>query len=114
MLKKIKKNISDHDGLYRRIHHSWVDKDRVTSAAFSHERMSVNWARFSTPQKSITAKKDYIVVAEIKTVHARTKGLKVMHDPECTNYSHSLVIGKKTQSIRRYLAKNCKPVLWRK
>lgn len=105
-------DINDEDDLYRRIPHLWyVEKeDRVSSAAFTNDKVSVDWARYTTPQKTVADFPDNYVAA-LQAKIPREKGQKVRHDPIPNNYSHSLIIGKKTESVKRYLARNCKFVL---
>ena len=97
--------ILDHDDLYRGIHPNWVKDDgEVSSGAFDGEEMSVDlakktsikrsWRRFKRTNGGLVA-----FAAEI----ARRNSQEVRHWPLLTNLAHSLVIGKKTKSVRRQL-----------
>lgn len=106
------KDINDEDDIYRRIPPDWyVEKeDRVSSAAFTHYEASVNWALHTTPEKTVVGFPNNHVAA-LQAKIPREKHQKVKHDPIPDNYSHSLIIGKKTLSVAKYLARNCRLVL---
>jgi hypothetical protein len=105
-------DISDEDDLYRRITPEWyVEKeDRVSSAAFTHFEASVDWARHTTPEQTVAGFPNNHVAA-LQAKIPRAKNQEVRHDPTPNNYSHSLIIGKKTSSVRKFLADNCRFVL---
>ncbi len=107
-----RKDISDEDDLYRRIPPEWyVEKEeRISSAAFRHLETSVDWARYTTPEKTVAGFPNNHVAA-LQAKIPREKKQEVKHVPDPDNYSHSLIIGKKTRSFARFLAKNCRFVL---
>jgi len=102
----------DHD-LYRVIVPlSWSKKDnRPSSSAFKHLGMSVDWCLFSNSYESLRRyvkdDRDKIGsgVAALTVKQAKDYGQDVCHEPEENNYSHSLILGKKTDSIARKLAR---------
>lgn len=107
-------HINDEDDLYRRIPVSewYVEKeDRVSSAAFAHVEASVNWAPHTTLEKTVAGFPNNHVAA-LQAKFPRAKAQEVKHDPcpdlDPNNYSHSLIIGKKSLSIKRYLAQKCR------
>jgi hypothetical protein len=113
-MDKQKDIIKDEDDLYRRIpvDEWYVEKeDRVSSAAFTHVKASVNWAPHTTPEKTVAGFPNNHVAA-LQAMFPRAKDQEVKHDPYPDtypdNYSHSLIIGKKSLSIRRYLAQKCR------
>ncbi len=110
-----RKDISDEDDLYRRIPPEWyVEKEeRISSAAFRHLETSVDWARYTTPEKTVAGFLDCRLAAlQAKFPRSeRAKNQKVIHDPEPNSYSHSLIIGKKTDSVARFLALKCRFVI---
>lgn len=105
-------HINDEDYLYRRIIPEWyVEKDdRVASAAFTNFETSVDWALHTTPEKTV-ADFPNNHVATLQAKIPRAKDQEVKHDPYPENYSHSLIIGKKTLSVAKHLARNCMFVL---
>lgn len=102
--------IPDDDELYRRIVplHYKEKEDRPSSAAFSNYKLSVNWATHTTPKLTLQNQPDSVRLASIISRIPRLKMLKVEHDPLDDNFSHSLIIGKKTKSKKKFLARNCK------
>ena len=101
-----KEEIPDEDYLYRRIHpnHYDPDADKISSAAFKGgPETSVDWAKHTTPAKSIHKHPTHHL-ASIQAKIPRSKEQKVEHSPSLRNYAHSLIIGKKTTPIARYLA----------
>ena len=106
------KYINDEDDLYRRIPPLWyVEKeDRISSAAFKDPKTSVNWAKYTSPEETVAVYPTFHVGA-LQAKIPRAKNQEVKHDPKTDNYSHSLIIGKKTQSIARFLASNCRFVI---
>ncbi|MCX5781464.1 MAG: hypothetical protein NT145_01990 [Elusimicrobia bacterium] len=106
--------IGNEDDLYRRIppYHYVKEDDRVSSAAFAALETSVDWSKRTTPAKSVANYPDNHL-ASLKAKVPRDKNLEVKHDPIKDNDAHTLIIGKKTQGIRKYLAKNCSFVIKR-
>jgi hypothetical protein len=107
-----KENIPNEEYLYRRILSEWwvTAEKRISSLAFRHYNTSVNWARHTTPEKSVR-KYPECRLAEIQAKVPREKDQRVEHSPSCRNRSHSLIIGKKTLSISRFLASNSKVII---
>lgn len=109
--------INDEDDLYRRIPPLWyVEKeDRISSAAFKDPKTSVNWAKYATPEETIVDHPNFHVgTLQVKIPRSERAGnQEVKHDPKIDNYSHSLIIGKKTQSVARFLARHCRFVIKR-
>lgn len=103
-----RKTISDDDDLYRRIPpwHYVEKEDRISSAAFKDEETSVNWSEYATPAETVSGFPGFRVGA-LKAKIPRSEKQKVIHDPKPTNYSHSLIVGKKTQSVAKHLARAC-------
>ena len=94
--------LSDDELLWRRIHASHITSDgRVSSAAFSPNRMSVDLASLQLDM-SITLR-DGAGVAEIETAAARDLGQEVVGDPLPVNPAHALVVGDKPKRVRRAL-----------
>ena len=103
-----KEEIPDDDYLYRRIHpdHYDSDADKISSAAYKGGyETSVDWSKHTTTAKSIS-KYPAHHLASIQAKIPRSKEQKVEHNPSLRNYAHSLIIGKKTTPIARYLAEN--------
>lgn len=99
-------HIDDNENLYRRIHPTFKKPDgSVSSQAFKDPEMSVDRALLRTPEESIA---DYANsgLVSFKALTARELEQDVVYDPILLNPAHSLVIGKKTTSKARKLAKN--------
>jgi hypothetical protein len=96
------------DELFRGIHPDHWKENQVTSAAFNDEDLSVDWSIFSTPTQTQSrfSEKGYGVAA-ITVGFARELNQEVVWAPLMDNKAHSLVKGKKSQSIRRQLARSC-------
>ena len=99
--------IAGADDLYRRIHPSQVKEGRPTRAAFTDPELSVDLARLTTSEQSLSGHASH-GLASIKAGHARSLGQDVFHDPLETNPAHALVKGKKTPRIGRSLARSAK------
>ena len=99
--------IADADDLYRRIHFSQVKDGRPTSAAFKHTELSVDLAKLTTPEQSLSGYASH-GLASITAGHARSLGQDVLHDPLEANPAHALVRGTKPLSIARSLAQSAK------
>ena len=99
-------HIPDENKLYRRIHPEQLKPNgEISTAAFSGDETSVDWEKYTTPQQALNGYPNYHL-ASILALIPRQKYLVVKHDPIQTNLAHSLVIGRKTQSIKRFLRKN--------
>jgi hypothetical protein len=102
--------VADADDLYRRIHFSQVKDGGPTSAAFKHTELSVDLAKLTTPQQSLSGHPSHGLVS-ITAGHARSLGQEVVHSPLDVNLAHALVIGNKTLGIARNLARTATWVL---
>lgn len=106
-----KLNIPDEDELYRRIIslHYKEKEDRPSSAAFTDYKTSVNWANYTSPELTLKGQPRDVRLASIISSIPRSRNLVVEHDPDPKedNFSHSLIVGKKTKSISKFLAINC-------
>ncbi len=102
------KVLLDLDKLYRAIHPTWVMPDgSISSGAFDGIEMSVDlaskttvsrcWRRFRQPRGGL---------ASVTVGFARALKQEVRHHPQPCNNAHTLVIGKKTRSVQRQLARN--------
>ena len=102
--------IPDTDSLYRSIHQQWVKPDSIEPAAFRDDRMSVDWARYSTPQEARARRKRPEDNAVVQLIAGQVRSLPsqhVEHTPIVENRSHSEVIGEKTPRVRMELARIC-------
>ena len=99
--------IADADDLHRRIHPSQVKDGRPTRAAFTDPELSVDLARLTTLEQSLSGHATH-GLASIRAGHARSLGQDVFHDPLDTNPAHAIVKGKKTPRIGRSLARSAK------
>ncbi len=94
-------DIPDEDLLYRRIHgkHYHRDIDKISSVAFKDERMSVNWAKHSSPEAAAIATS--VLVVSLVAGECRQISQKVEHTPieagqiGGPNQSHAEVYGSK-------------------
>jgi|GEM_PF-2488109 hypothetical protein len=102
-------HIDDEDNLYRRIpQYQYNEKaDKIFYCAFKDYELSVDWEKCTTPQKTLEGHPNFHL-ASIKAKFPRTKGQVVEHSPSKRNKAHSLVKGKKTNSIQRFLRDNSK------
>ena len=111
--------IQDDAVLFRRINkmHVLSFPDKISSAAFDRERMSVNWERYSNAES--TAFEDSPIVVALITGDCRELSQIVEHTPiqpdnPCglnPNQAHSEVCGKKTKSVRQKLKDKAK-IAW--
>lgn len=99
--------IADVDGLYRRIHPLQVKDGRPSSAAFNNAELSVDLARLTTLERSLTGYPSH-GLASITAGDARSLGQMVIHDPLETNPAHALVKGHKNPRIAKNLALSAK------
>lgn len=101
--------ILDEDELYRRLPSFWIKLDgNISSAAFQNtsgtDDMSVDLGKLTTPEVTASVKKG-CSVGSFKAEFARKNKQNVFHNPMIENYAHSTVSGKKTNSIKKRLAK---------
>lgn len=112
------KEIDDKHFLYRRIHPSQYNnaKAEISSCAFIDPKASVDWALYTTPEETIKGYPTHHL-ASLKAEIPRAKDQKVIHDPcpdtDPDNYSHTLIIGRKSRSVARFIARNCEVVIKR-
>ncbi len=99
-------HIPDEDFLYRRIHPKQLKPNgEISSAAFSGDETSVDWEKYTTPQKTLQGFPHYHLSSILAGI-PRQKGQEVKHNPTEENQAHSLIIGHKTKSISRFLSIN--------
>ncbi len=105
-----KRTILDSDRLYRAIHPSFIKDDgSISQGAFRDAEMSVDLASKTTVDRSWARFKSRgSGLASFAVCLARSLSQLVRHDPGPFNHAHTLVIGKKTQSIRRQFASNAR------
>ncbi|MDP2645314.1 MAG: hypothetical protein Q8P24_10270 [Desulfobacterales bacterium] len=101
--------ILDEDELYRRVPSFWLKEGgNVSSAAFQNtsgtDDMSVDLGKLTTPEVTASVMKG-CGVASFKAGFARKNEQNVFHNHMIDNYAHSTVRGKKTNGIRKRLAK---------
>ena len=106
-------SINDEEYLYRRItdEHFDVAKGKVNSSAFSGRELSVDWAKFTTPDESIARLPIGKCLVQVQAKYPRQVEQEVLHNPTPANYSHSLIVGDKRQSVRRFLRNHSTVVL---
>ena len=94
------------DEFFRRIRPNQFnpEDDSISSAAFTPERMSVNWVARSTVDETLKGNEND-GVASILVELCWTLNQQIEHTPTGDNSAHCDVVGKKTRSIRRQFAK---------
>jgi hypothetical protein len=98
--------IGDEEYLYRKVTELHFDpaKGKINSSAFYGDELSVDWAKFTTPEDSLKRPPVGKCLAKLQAQFPRKLEQEVRHDPLSSNYSHSLIVGdKRKQSVRRYL-----------
>ena len=116
--------INDDEILHRRVHYKQVKPGgAVSSAAFKGEwHFQISSAAFKDPDLSVDRaclrsapetqmNSEIHGVAQICAGFPRGLGLQVNHDPQPENLAHALILGKKTDTIARTLAREAKWVL---
>ena len=113
--------IPDKDYLYRRIHpaHYVASENRPQSAAFrgiNAYECSVEWEKHTTPEKSLKRYRSFRhhFLAKLQALVPRQVNQKVVHTPRIRNPSHADIVGQKTLSVARHLAKNSEMVIVKK
>jgi hypothetical protein len=110
-----KRRISTDDFLYRRIHPDWQKgPTEISTAAFSNEELSVDLASLTSPEKTLRrGKKPDEGIAKIPV--AIMSGLKVpqevRHSPIILNWAHTLVIGRKPQSVKKQMREKAEIII---
>jgi len=107
--------IPDEDQLYYRVHRTYLRFDEIEPAAFTNrpkgsKSMSVDWAKYTTPEETRARARRPIENAVVQFVAGQVRavpGQKVEHspDPLLGNRSHSDVIGEKTPKVRVHLSR---------
>jgi hypothetical protein len=100
--------IPDCDRLYRAVHSNWVKPDgTISSGAFDGINMSVDLASKTTKERVWRRFRKRTAGLALVTVRlARDLKQDVRHSPEPFRYSHTLVLGRKTQATRKRFARN--------
>lgn len=104
--------VNPSDKLLRWLHPGqfiW-EENRPTSAAFKDDEMSIDILCLTTIEESYNRAKKIgkNAVISITATLAIEKGLLVCHSPVEGNDAHGLILGRKTKSITKFLANNCK------
>lgn len=96
-------SIEDDDELYRRLFARYIKADgSISSAAYMDRRrkpdnsISVDLARFSTPQETQARDDRGFRVGVVRAGSARGLDFTVRHDPMQGHYAHSLIEGENT------------------
>ena len=110
--KEFPRPLTESDQFYRAIHPDWIKEDgKVSTAAFTNKEMSVDWADLSTPCETFDRWPQW---GECRGVASITAGLcwqndqNVEYTPKDDNCSHSDVVGKKRDRIRKNFAKSAR------
>src|SRR5437762_13408855 len=95
--------IPNEDQLYCRVHKTYIKSDKIEPSAFTNRpkgsnSMSVDWAKYTTPQetraRARAPSENAVVQFQVADVRA-LPGQKVEHMPLQDNQAHSGVIGEK-------------------
>lgn len=107
--------IPDQDHHNCRVHQMYIKSDGISPAAFMNrpegsESMSVDWAKYATPEETRARAKKPIENAVVQFVAAQVRavpGQRVEHSPDVLtgNRAHSDVIGEKTPEARTLLSR---------
>ncbi|MGA2865584.1 MAG: hypothetical protein ABSF95_14010 [Verrucomicrobiota bacterium] len=110
--------IPDDANLFRRIHRDHLaPQGTISSQAFNHERLSVNWEKYSDAQG--TAIESSVAVVALPAGGCRALGQTVEHtpiepdQPFGPNRAHAQICGKKDKTIRHRL-RDMANVVWRR
>jgi hypothetical protein len=110
--------IPDDAKLFNRIHRDHLTSEGVISSqAFNQPRLSVNWEKYSTPER--TADANSALVVSLVAKGCRQLQQTVEHtpiepdQPFGPNQAHTEICGNKSPSIRRKL-RDMATVAWRK
>ena len=112
--------VPPESNLFRRITREHVvdaKTGKISSAAFRHERMSVNWERYSNAESS--ADENCVAVVAIVADACMSLGQTVEHtpiqmgEPFGPNQAHCEVCGKKTKAISQQL-RDLARMVWRR
>ena len=108
--KKKSIQILDHHDLYRRIHPSQANGEKIISGAFNDYNLSVVLAKLSSPQKTLKGFHGYGLVSLITGFLRNECEQEVLHDPIRSNHAHSLVRGKKNKKMQRKIRDHAKTI----
>ncbi len=110
--------IDDDDDLYRRLIPTSVNRHgAVSRGAFYRAGMepdpeiSVNIARLSSPEATLTGGPPGSGIGVIRAGLARTTGLQVRHAPVEGNDAHALIVGASTRDHCSLLAEGTRVVI---
>ncbi len=102
---EIPPEVDDTEPLHRRIHPTFVHPTgRISSQAFTDRDMSVDRGRYREVSETMQNCAGFGIAGFLAEA-ARKLGQEVRADPELLNEAHALVVGKKTKSIARKLAR---------
>ena len=105
------REISDEQELYRRIHPDHIKNETITSAAFkrTEREASVDVVAWTTIKKSLSFARhpDTKLGILVTGVVRQTNHQDVIHNPIPDNCAHALIVGDKTSSICKRLARSC-------
>lgn len=103
---EIPNEVAGAEPLHRRIHPTFVSSSgRVSSQAFTDPELSVDRALYREPSETLQNCEWFGLVAFLAQV-ARDIGQEVRADKQLLNQAHALVVGKKTKSVARRLARS--------
>ena len=102
--------VEPDDVLYRRLHASAVDGDRVTRAAFMtngryDRQLSVQLGKLLTSPKDCLRDRPGFGVGALIVADVEHLGFTVVHDPLPDDPAHALVIGPNDKQTARALAR---------
>jgi hypothetical protein len=111
--------IPDQDHLYCRVHQMYIKLDELAPAAFTNrptgsESMSVDWAKYTTPEGTRARARKPLENAVVQFVAGQVRAVPeqhVEHSPVESNRSHSAVVGRKTEKVRMALSRICTLVI---
>ncbi|MGR3311446.1 MAG: hypothetical protein ACUZ77_11830 [Candidatus Brocadiales bacterium] len=119
-----KEFIPDNDNLYRRVRPRHFDPKtgKISSASFllrpkDKGRLSVNWERYSTPEKSAICPRcgEKFLIGGLQAKIPRYEQLEVNHAPSQDDKSHSLISGQRliesNLEVAVELAEKCRPLI---
>lgn len=105
--------IPDGDHLYKRVHRDFIKGNGIPPRAFTNrpkgsKSMSVDWAKYSTPEESRARAKEPTKNAVVEAAAGQVRavpGQIVEHSPIEKTRSHSGVTGEKTTKVRVLLSR---------
>ena len=106
--------VGNEDYVYRRVHPDQIENGAFSSAAFNDPEMSVDIASLTSEQKSYQrshSERYGLVKIRVQDLRQLSIPQQVNHWPAILNYAHGLVIGKKTQSIRKRIKEKAEWVI---